>query len=133
MSRDVIALLPAAPDVPAMLAAMAAAGEELLVLPAAGRAVLQLCDAADPEHVRPLLSIEEPLMVTVPGEVTRLLGAEVGVEVPTPVWWVEARAAATPERAVRLAYRFAGALVRRLGGVVWPPPPAPHPHPRPPI
>lgn len=121
MSRDVIALVPTVPDVPAVLAGMAAAGEDLLVLTIADGAVVQLCDAPDEDTVRPLLTIEEPIMVTVPGEVSRLLGEDVGGQVPTPVWWVEARAPSRPGDAVQLAYRFAEALVERLGGIVWPP------------
>jgi hypothetical protein len=116
MSRDVIALVTRMPDVPAVLAGMAAAGEDLLVYTHAGGAVVQL--AGDTGN--PLLTIEEPVLVAVPGEVARLLGDEVAGQVPTPVWWIEARAAGTPPDTVDLAYRFADELVRRLGGVVWP-------------
>jgi hypothetical protein len=121
VSRDVVALVSTAPDAPALLSGMAAAGEDLLVVPAAGGAVVQLCDAPDGAGPRALLTIEEPLLVSVPGEVARLLGAETAARVSGPVWWVEIRAAAVPEHAAELAYRFAGALVERLGGVIWPP------------
>jgi hypothetical protein len=120
MTTDVIALVPRPPDVQSMLAAMAAAGEELLVLPVAGGAAVQLCDAPDGDGARPLVSVEEPILVPVPGEVARLLGEEVAGRVPTPVWWIEVRAAAVPERAAALARRVAAALTERLGGAVWP-------------
>lgn len=145
MSNDVIALVPRPPDVPALLAALATAGEDLLVMEAAGGGVLQLCDTVhvdggrggdrgdggsknggddggDGKVLRALLTIEEPILVPVRGEVSRLLGDPVGSQVPSPVWWVEARAASTPEHAVLLAYRFADALTALLGGVVWPVP-----------
>ena len=47
-------------------------------------AVLRLC-APDG---RPLVSVEAPLLVQVPGEAERLLGRNV----PVPFWWTEARA-----------------------------------------
>jgi hypothetical protein len=117
MSRDVIALVTMMPDAPALLAGMAAAGEGLLVHTHAGGAVVRLTD--DGGH--PLLTIEAPVLVAVPGEVARLLDDKAAEQVPTPAWWIEARAAGTPPDAVDLAYRFADEVVRRLGGVVWPP------------
>ncbi len=120
MSRDVIALVTTAPTGPAIAAGMMAAGEELLVVSHADGAVVQLCDTVDGDQVRPLLTIEEPILVAVPGEVARLLGAELADRVHPPLWWVEIRAAGTPEGAVDLAYRFADELVRQLGGAVWP-------------
>jgi hypothetical protein len=99
---------------------LAAAGEDLLVLPVADGAVLQLCDQPDGGTVRALLTVEEPVLVPVPGEVARLLGEEAASQVATPLWWLEVRAAAEPEGAVVLARRFAEALRQRLGGVVWP-------------
>jgi hypothetical protein len=132
MSIDVIALVPRPPDIPAVLAGMAAAGEELLVLEAAGGAAIQLCDAPGGETVRALLTVEEPILVPIPGEVGRLLGDEVGSRVTSPVWWVEVRAASNPEHAADLAHRFAAALRERLGGVVWPTrPPSSAPAPAP--
>jgi hypothetical protein len=120
MSRDLVALVSRPPDTPAVLAAMTAAGEDLFVLPVVDGAVIQLCDAPDGETLRPLLTIEEPVLVPVPGEVARLLGDAVAGQVSTPVWWVEMRAAGTPETSMELALRFADTLVGQLGGVVWP-------------
>jgi len=120
VSRDIVALVSTMPDVPAVLAGMAAAGEDLLVLPFATDTVVTLADAPDGQTARPLLTVGEPILVSVPGEVERLLGAEVARQVSTPLWWIEVRAAATPEHAFDIAYRFATALVDRLGGAVWP-------------
>jgi hypothetical protein len=130
MSRDVIALVPTVPDVPSVLAGMAAAGEDLLVLRVADGAVVQLCDSPDGDDVRPLLTIEEPILVAVPGEVARLLGDAVAAQISAPLWWIEVRAAGAPESALDLAYRFAATLVDRLGGITWPPAPTPPALPR---
>jgi hypothetical protein len=122
MTRDVVALLPEAPDVQDVVAALLAAGERFRVRPAAGGAVVQLCD----DDGRPLVSIEVPVLVRIPGEVERLLGPVVAARVPPPLWWVEARAPSAREGAERLGRRFAAALADRCGGVVWPleePPP----------
>jgi len=120
VSRDIVALVSTMPDVSAVLAGMAAAGEDLLVLPFAADTVVTLADAPDGQTARPLLTVGEPILVSVPGEVERLLGAEVARQVSTPLWWIEVRAAAAPEHAFDIAYRFATALVDRLGGAVWP-------------
>jgi len=122
MTRDVVALLPAAPDVHDVAAALLAAGERFGVRTAADGAVVQLCD----EDGRPLVSIEVPVLVRVAGEVERLLGREVAAGLPPPpLWWVETRAPGTREGAERLGRRFAETLAARCGGVVWPPGPGP--------
>jgi hypothetical protein len=115
VTYDVVALVPDAPQVQSVVDAMAATDEGLGVRGAADGAVIQLCD----EHGRALLSIEAPQHVRVEGEIERLLGAEVAARTPAPVWWVEARAAGGDERSAELARRFAGELVRLLGGTVW--------------
>lgn len=112
-------LTPGQPDVSALLAGMSAVGEDLLVLEVGDGSVIQLCDTPDGEALRPLLTIEVPVMVSVPGEVGRLLGDDVAARVPTPVWWVEVRAAGEPDSAIHLAWRFADAVVGKLGGLVW--------------
>jgi hypothetical protein len=114
MTQDVVALVQGRPDPRATVAAMAAAGPGLRVRHAADGAVLQLCESGGP----PLVSIEVPLFLQVPGEIERLLGTEVARHVPLPVWWVEARAA---KRAAAgpIAGRFAAELAGRLGGRVW--------------
>lgn len=114
MTSDVVALLTGMPDPKAIVAGMAAAGADLGVRRVANGAVLQLCDSEG----RPLVSIEVPLLVQVPGEVERLLGPETAGRVTTPVWWLEARAR---DGRGDLARAVADELVRRLGGVVWPP------------
>jgi hypothetical protein len=119
VSRDVIALVTTAPNAPAIAAAMVAAGEDLLVVPHADGAVVQLCDSPG-GRLRPLLTIEEPILVAVPGEVARLLGSDVADQVQPPLWWIEVRVPAEPENAIDIGYRFADEMVRRLGGTVWP-------------
>jgi hypothetical protein len=114
MSRDVVALVEAEPDVVAVVAGMVAAGGELGVRGEAGGGVLRLCDADG----RVVVTVETPVLVEVAGELGRVLGPEVdGVEVP--VWWVEARGDEFRDGSEAVALRFAAELVRRLGGVVW--------------
>jgi hypothetical protein len=115
VTYDVVALVRNAPQVRSMVDSMAAADDTLRVRGTADGAIIQLCD----EQGQALLSIEAPQFVRVDGEVERLLGAEVAARAPTPVWWVEARAAEGDERSAVLARRFAAELVRRLGGTVW--------------
>jgi hypothetical protein len=111
----VVALVQGTPDPRATVAAMVAAGPDLRVRHAADGAILQLCEPSGP----PLVSIEVPLFMQVPGEVERLLGAEVSRHVPVPVYWVEARAATEAADAGPIAGRFAEEMVRLLGGRVW--------------
>jgi hypothetical protein len=120
MSRDVVALVPVMPDVRDIVAGMLAAGPELGVRPVERGPVVQLCD----QDGRPLVSIELPVLVRVPGEVERLLGPGLGEgdgAVQVPVWWVEARAPSARAGAEALARRFAETVAERLGGLVWPP------------
>lgn len=114
MTKDVIALTPKMPDLPTLLAGLYAGGPDLGVNTTADGAVVQLC-APDG---RPLVSVEAPILVQVPGETTRLLGHPVG---EGPVWWTEARASTAVAEAGRLAGSFAGRLATVLGGTVWPP------------
>jgi hypothetical protein len=115
VTHDVVALVWSAPDVQTMVDSMAETDETLLVRGTGQGAVIQLCNAEG----QALVSIEAPQFVRVDGEVERLLGAEVAAQVPTPVWWVEARAAIADERSAAHARTFAEELVRRLGGTVW--------------
>ncbi|GGQ71333.1 hypothetical protein [Couchioplanes azureus] len=116
MTYDVIALVRQTPDPRAIVAGMIAAGEQLRVRETANGAVIQLCDDAG----RPLVSLETPVLVQVPGEVRRLLG-DAYDRVGVPVWWMEARAPSGRPEAEALARRFADEVARRLDGVVWPP------------
>ena len=113
MTYDLVALVDGRPSSDDLLAGLAAAGEELGVRAVSGGAVVQLCDDDD----QPLVSVELPLLIQVPGEVERMLGAAVG-SVDTPAWWVEIRAT-TQEGARELAERYAHTLIDRLGGKVW--------------
>ncbi|MFE3186131.1 DUF6177 family protein [Streptomyces violascens] len=116
MTKDVIALTPKMPDTWALLAGLYAGGPGLSVDTGHDGAVVQLC-AADG---RPLVSLEAPLLVQVPGEAERLLGGQV-----TPpegsFWWTEARASTAAPEAERLAGSVAGRLTTLLGGTAWPP------------
>jgi hypothetical protein len=114
VTKDVIALTPKMPDLPTLLAGLYAGGPDLGVSATADGAVVQLC-APDG---RPLVSVETPTLIQVPGETTRLLGHAVG---DGPVWWTEARASTAVAEAGLLAGSFAGRLVTVLGGTVWPP------------
>ncbi|WP_191094998.1 DUF6177 family protein [Streptomyces kanamyceticus] len=116
MTTDVIAFTPKMPDIKAVLAGLFAGGPGLGVRNVAEGAVVQLC-AADG---RPLVSVEAPLLVHVPGELQRLLGPEVPAP-DGPFWWTEARASTRAEEGERLAGSFAGRLAAILEGGVWPP------------
>lgn len=114
MTKDVIALTPKMPDLNTLLAGLYAGGPDLGVNTTADGAVVQLC-APDG---RPLVSIEAPILVQVPGETARLLDRSI---IDGPVWWTEARASTAVADAGRLAGSFAGRLATALGGTVWPP------------
>jgi hypothetical protein len=115
LTYDIVALVRTAPDVKAMVDSMADTDESLRVRGTAAGAIVQLCN----DEGQALVSIEAPQLVRVEGEVERLLGAEVAAKAPSPVWWVEARAADADKRSAALARTFAAELVRRLGGTVW--------------
>ncbi|WP_369391997.1 DUF6177 family protein [Streptomyces sp. CG1] len=115
MTKDVIALTDRMPDAWSVLAGLLAGGPGLHVRSAAEGAVIQLCDAEG----RPLVSIEAPLLLHVPGEAQRLLGAT-GAD-DKQKWWTEARASTAVPEAERLAGAFAARLATLLGGTVWPP------------
>jgi hypothetical protein len=116
VTKDVIALTPKMPDLRTLLAGLYAGGPDLGVNTLADGAVIQLC-APDG---RPLVSVEAPILVQVPGETTRLLGISPGTP-DSPVWWTEARASTAVAEGGRLAGSFAGRLATVLGGTVWPP------------
>ncbi|MEV0322090.1 DUF6177 family protein [Streptomyces sp. NPDC050658] len=116
MTKDVIALTPKMPDINTLLAGLFAGGPDLGIGSVAEGAVVQLCTP----NGRPLVSVESPLLVRVPGEAQRLLGAEVAAP-DGPFWWTEARATTALEEGERLAGSFAGRLAAVLGGTVWPP------------
>ena len=113
MTYDLVALVDGRPSSDDILAGLAAAGDELGVRAVSGGAVVQLCG----EDNLPLVSIELPLLIQVPGEVERMLGTAVGT-VETPAWWVEIRATAR-DGAREIAEQYAQTLINRLGGKVW--------------
>ncbi|MFG2286546.1 DUF6177 family protein [Streptomyces sp. NPDC048595] len=114
MTKDVIALTQRMPDPWAMLAGLLSGGPDKLVDTTGEGAVMRLCDGEG----RPLVSLEAPLLVQVPGEAERLLGA---TPPAIPYWWTEARATTGVEAAERLAGTFAARLAALADGSAWPP------------
>ncbi|NGO81370.1 hypothetical protein G6045_37780 [Streptomyces sp. YC504] len=114
MTKDVIALTEQMPDPLSVLAGLLAGGPDQLVRAADDGAVVQLCD----EQGRPLVSVEAPLLVQVPGEATRLLGVR---EPAVPYWWTEARATTGVAEAEQLAGAYVSRIASLVGGAVWPP------------
>jgi hypothetical protein len=112
VTLDLVALCDRQPDAGMTLAAMQAAGPSLLVNTIERGSLVQLCDAEE----RPLVTIEGPRLVQVPGEVQRLLGVP---DAPHPTWWVESRALTHDPRAAVVARRFTAALLSLTGGVSW--------------
>lgn len=114
MTCDIVALVRNQPDVHTVIDGMLAFGEPLRAEHPEG-GVTQLYDSEG----RLLVSIEVPVLVNVPGEVERMLGAELSGKIGPPVWWVDVRAAVDAPDAGRIARRFADDLVHWQGGVVW--------------
>ncbi|PIM73565.1 hypothetical protein CTU88_07400 [Streptomyces sp. JV178] len=112
MTKDVIALTPTMPDVWALMASLYAGGSDLDLSAAADGAVVQLHGPGG----RPLVSVESPLLVRVPGEAERLLGQSA----EAPYWWTEARASTAVPEAEKLAGVVCGRLNALLGGTTWP-------------
>ncbi|SDK63619.1 DUF6177 family protein [Streptomyces indicus] len=114
MTKDVIALTEQMPDPLSILAGLLAGGPDKLVQADGDGAVVQLCD----EQGRPLVSVEAPLLVQVPGEAARLLGVR---EPALPYWWSEARATTGVAEAEQLAAGYVSRIASLAGGAVWPP------------
>ena len=112
MTFDTVALCRDQPVPAVMLSAMLAAGEQLKVDTVD---VTQLIQLRHPDDGRLLLTTEGPRLVQVPGEARRLLG----VDAPSPVWWVETRTPDGDPEAEAAARRFTHALVAALGGAAW--------------
>ncbi|MDX2761406.1 DUF6177 family protein [Streptomyces europaeiscabiei] len=113
MTKDVIALTPKMPDVWTLMTSLYAGGSDLDLSAAADGAVVQLHGPGG----RPLVSVESPVLVQVPGEAERLLGQAV----QAPFWWTEARASTAVPEAERLAGVVCGRLNALMGGSTWPP------------
>jgi hypothetical protein len=117
VTHDVVVLLEKPPTEEAMVVALAAtahAAGGLGVRVVADDAVLQLCDDRD----EPLVSIEEPYLVHVPGEVERLIGPDAAARATTPACWMEIRAVRR-DNAGWIARTYGDELVRVVGGSVW--------------
>ncbi|MFC7306822.1 DUF6177 family protein [Streptomyces monticola] len=115
MTKDVIALTEKMPDPASILAGLYAGGPDLGIQAVADGAVIQLCTPQG----HPLVSVEAPLLLQVPGEAARLLGSEITVP-EGPLWWTELHASSAAPEAERLAATFAGRLTTILGGTTWP-------------
>ncbi|MDJ0345617.1 DUF6177 family protein [Streptomyces sp. H10-C2] len=115
MTKDVIALTPKMPDTWTLLAGLYAGGPGLDVSSTHDGAVIQLCTPGG----RPLVCVEAPLLVQVPGEAERLLGVR-PANGDGPYWWTEARASTATPGAERLAGSVIGRLTALLGGITWP-------------
>ncbi|QFQ99282.1 hypothetical protein F9278_27580 [Streptomyces phaeolivaceus] len=115
MTKDVIALTPKLPDTRTLLAGLFAGGPDLGLTSTGDGGVLQLCTRVG----RPLVSVEAPLLIHIPGEAERLLGGDVSAPSP-PYWWTEARASTAVPEAEPLAGSVCGRLTTLLGGTVWP-------------
>ncbi|MEH0633270.1 DUF6177 family protein [Streptomyces bottropensis] len=102
------------PDARTLLAGLYAGGPELVVDSGSEGAVVRLSTADG----RPLVSVEVPVLVQVPGEAARLLGLDA---TDTPLWWTEVRAVTAEPEAAHLAGSVAGRLTAVLGGMTWPP------------
>lgn len=102
MSRELVVLAPERPDLTILPEFI---GDEFKMVG------LYVFDTTD--HL--LVRIQEPVLVSVPGEAERLLDTDV----PAPVWWVEIRAATDPPHARLVASRCAERLADRHGGTVW--------------
>ncbi|MGW3120952.1 DUF6177 family protein [Streptomyces sp. NPDC001107] len=116
MTKDVIALTPKMPDTRSLLAGLHAGGPELSLTATDDGAVLQLCTTGG----RPLVSVEAPVLVHLPGEAERLLGPQVTAP-ELPFWWTEIRASTAIAEAETLAGSVCGRLTMLLGGTSWPP------------
>ncbi|MER5490738.1 DUF6177 family protein [Streptomyces sp. NPDC002490] len=117
MTKDLIALTPRMPDPLTLLVGLHAGGPGTRATATADGAVVQLLGAGG----RPLVSVESPVLVQVPGEVDRLLGPRSAAAAPVPVWWTETRASSAVPEAEPLAGSVVGRLAHLLGGTVWPP------------
>jgi len=117
MTYDVITLTRTTPDIRAVVESLAATDADLGLTLEADGAVIQLHDADD----RPLFTVEVPLMITVPGEVRRLLGDRIAAQISEPLWWIETRASTAVTGADELARQFGAELTRRTGGICWNP------------
>ncbi|BBC30672.1 uncharacterized protein SGFS_019660 [Streptomyces graminofaciens] len=115
MTKDVIALTPKMPDTRSLIAGLSAGGPDLGLTSTGDGGVLQLCTRAG----RPLVSVEAPLLVHIPGEAERLLGPDVSAP-PPPYWWTETRASTSVPEAEALAESLCGRLTTLLGGTAWP-------------
>ncbi|MFD9107060.1 DUF6177 family protein [Streptomyces bottropensis] len=115
MTKDVIALTPKMPDTRTLIAGLFAGGPDLGLTSTEDSAVLQLHTHAG----CPLVSVEAPLLIHIPGEAERLLGPDVSPP-PPPYWWTETRASTAVPEAEPLAGSVCGRLTTLLGGTVWP-------------
>ncbi|WP_026415329.1 hypothetical protein [Actinomadura oligospora] len=109
MSRELVVLLPEPPDIAAVLSNSDALRDTALSIAHLDGATLLYDDEG-----RLLVRVAEPRRIEVPGETERLLG----VPAPLPTWWIDLRAAATPDTASATARHCAEALATRHHGTI---------------
>jgi hypothetical protein len=113
MTGLAIAVCATQPRLPQLVAALAEADPTLQVLHDQERAVLVLAREA-----HPVLTVEAPVLVQVPGEASRLLGASMH-EADRPGWWVHYHYAAGDTEAAALAATAGHRLASQCDGALW--------------
>jgi|GEM_PF-2790615 len=103
MPRDIVLTTTVKPNLTDLVRVAADTDPGLRVREIAHGAVTQFVD--DDGNVVLSISIDSAVLVAVPGESARLIGAAA----PEPVWWIEAWTSFGPagERGIRLAREFA--------------------------
>ncbi|MEW2550065.1 DUF6177 family protein [Streptomyces sp. NPDC047002] len=114
MTKDIVVVSRRMPDTWRLLAGLYAAGPDQYLASVADGAVIQLTGTGG----RPLVSVEAPVLVQVPGETARLLGRDAARA--EPVWWTEVRASTAVPEAATLAGSVAGRLALLLDGACHP-------------
>lgn len=113
MTGLTIAVCAAQPRLADLVTALAEADPTLRVLQDEDRAVLVLLRG---EH--PVLTVEAPVLVQVPGEASRLLGPTMR-QADGPGWWVHYHYAAGDAEAAALAAAAGHRLAGQCEGALW--------------
>lgn len=113
MTGVTIAVCATQPHLADLGTALAEADPTLRVLHDQERAVLVL---ARGEH--PVITVEAPVLVRVPGEASRLLGPTMR-QADGPAWWVHYHYAAGDTEAAALAAEAGHRLALRCDGALW--------------
>ena len=111
MPRELVILSPTRPDVVALITAGAAVDDQLGMRTMFDGGVWQVCRVGD-ERDDAVLTVSQPFVATSRGEVDRLVPGAPQLEVPVPVWWLEALApwGELGAPGVRIAHELAALL-----------------------